>query len=305
MKKLLCSFFIVYILSPSFAFGTSEKQNDNRPIIAVSFNAIHELVAAVAGDNVRIVSLIPDTADAHHYEPRRADLENLSKADMLFINGLGMEPWIENLVNKNLFPKEKCIDLSQGHTLIQLEDEHASHGHTHEGHEHGEYDPHIWLGLSDLAAMATKVADALSTIDPAHASYYKAHAQEFSNELAALQNEYREKFSEKKQKYIVVGHNAFAYLCRDFNLEQRSVKDTFNEGEASAKMLAELVNFCKENHIKVIFSEVMVSPEVSQTLARDAGAKLETLYTLEQAADNLSILERQKRNLEKIYRSLD
>ena len=93
-------------------------------------------------------------------------------------------------------------------------------------------------------------------------------------------------------------------MCRDFGLTQNSVEDVFAEGEPSAQQLTELVKYCKSNSVTTVFSEEMVSPEVSETLAGEVGAKVETIYTVESAEDGKTYLERMEENLSKIYDSL-
>ncbi|HWR61400.1 MAG TPA: zinc ABC transporter substrate-binding protein, partial [Clostridia bacterium] len=102
----------------------------------------------------------------------------------------------------------------------------------------------------------------------------------------------------------VTGHAAFGYLCRDFGLVQSSVRDIYAEGEPSAQQLAELVEYCRENNITTIFAEEMASPEVSQTLANEVGAKVETIYTIENSDGDKTYIERMEENLVKIYDSL-
>jgi zinc transport system substrate-binding protein len=102
----------------------------------------------------------------------------------------------------------------------------------------------------------------------------------------------------------VTGHAAFGYLCRDMGLVQNSVQDIYAEGEPSAQQLAALVEYCRENHVTTIFAEEMASPAVSQTLADEVGAGLETIYTMESTEDGKSYLERMEDNLCKIYGSL-
>jgi zinc transport system substrate-binding protein len=87
-------------------------------------------------------------------------------------------------------------------------------------------------------------------------------------------------------------------------LEQNSVEDIFAEGEPSAQQLAELVDYCLENNVTTVFAEELASPDVSETLANEVGAKVETIYTIESAEDSKSYLERMRENLEKIYVSL-
>ena len=105
-------------------------------------------------------------------------------------------------------------------------------------------------------------------------------------------------------KTLLQADAAFAYLCRDFGLEQNSVEDVFAEGEPNAAQLAKLIEYAKENHITTIFAEEMASPEVSKTLAKEVGAKVETIYTIESNEDNKTYLERMDENLTKIAASL-
>lgn len=306
MKKVFLFILGICLIFPVVAMGGKEVDKDGRPVVAVSFDAIKGLVQTVGKEKIQLVSIVPNNVDAHNYEPRRKEMEAINQADLIFINGLGMEEWVEHLVEDKLLDGEKIVDLSTGLNLIELDPhtEKCPHCGLHH-HHHCGHDPHIWLGLTESAEMAKTVGEALAKIDSANAKFYKDNAKTFSNEVLALRNEYKKKISGKTNRTIVVGHSAFAYLCRDLDLEQKAVRGTFNTGEASAKMLAELVQFCKENNVKVIFSEEAASPEVAQTLARDANAKVELLYTMEQASDELSVLKRHQSNLKKIYESLD
>ena len=87
-------------------------------------------------------------------------------------------------------------------------------------------------------------------------------------------------------------------------MEQNSVEDVFAEGEPNAAQLAKLIEYVKENNITTIFAEEMASPEVSKTLAKEVGAKVETIYTIESNEDNKTYLERMDENLTKIAASL-
>ena len=172
------------------------------------------------------------------------------------------------------------------------------------GIEEGQYDPHIWLSLRGAEIEVKNIKDALVKADPSNQEYYEANCSAYVSRLESLYNEYTDKFSDFQKKNIVTGHAAFAYLCQDFGLVQNSVEDVFAEGEPSAQQLTELVSYCKENNVKTIFAEKMASPEVSQTLADEVGATVETIYTIESAEDGLSYLDRMQSNLSEIYESL-
>ena len=127
---------------------------------------------------------------------------------------------------------------------------------------------------------------------------------EYVAKLDAMIKKYEDQFAKAPHKNFVTGHAAFAYLCRDFGLEQNSVEDVFAEGEPNAAQLAKLIEYCKENKITTIFAEEMASPEVSKTLAQEVGAKVETIYTIESKEDDKTYLERMDSNLTKILGSL-
>ena len=103
---------------------------------------------------------------------------------------------------------------------------------------------------------------------------------------------------------FVTGHAAFAYLCRDFSLKQESVEDVFANGEPSARRLVSLIDYCKANNVRIVFAESAASKEVSETLASEVGARIETIYTIESAEDGKSYLQRMDENLARIAESL-
>lgn len=276
--------------------GTSTT--DGKTIkVSVTFNAMKEFVEAVGGDRVTVSTIIPDGTEPHAFEPKAQDLADLSEARVLVYNGLGMENWIDNAIaavdNKQLI----TVCASDGVTPITNEDEEKIA-------EHGQYDPHTWLSLKCAETEVGNIKDALVEADPDNASYYESNYDDYITELENLYNEYAEKFASVEKTSFVTGHAAFGYLCRDFNLNQSSVEDIFAEGEPSAQQLAELVQYCKDNDVTTIFAEELASTEVSETLAAEVGAKVETIYTIASSEDGKTYLERMEENLSKIYTSL-
>lgn len=312
-----------------FAGGKTEKLPEGKIAVAVSFNAMKELTGIVGGDKVYIHTIIPTGMEAHDFEPKSGDLKFLTEAQILVYNGLGMEPWLEDAVEavnrKNLLTVcasrgIEPIELAEGHHHHhhghkhgdETGDHHDHHdeecdgscGEDHHHHHHSGVDPHVWLSLSSAIIMVQNIAEDLGKVDPANAVFYEKNAKTFIQEAEALLTKYRTMFAELPRKHFVTGHAAFGYLCRDFGLEQSSVENVFSAGEPTAKQLAKLTDYCNQHGIKTVFSETMVSPSVSQTLAKEVGASVEMIYTMEAAEDGLSYMDRMKANLEKIYKSL-
>lgn len=299
MKK-----FLVLILDLSLIMSLTACKNlatssmtDGRVQVSVSFNALKEFTEAVGGDKVEISTIIPDGTEPHDFEPKAQDLVGLTKAQVFVYNGLDMEAWVKDAVSAANNGSLITVNASDGVTPIANTDEEVKD-------EHGQYDPHIWLSLKCAETEVQNIKNALVKADPGNGDFYESNCKNYISQLETLYNEYSVKFSSSEKKSFVTGHAAFAYLCRDFGLHQNSVEDVFAEGEPSAQQLTELVEYCKSNDVTTVFSEELGSPEVSQTLAGEVGAKLVTIYTIESAEDGKTYLERMELNLSKIYDSL-
>ena len=162
-------------------------------------------------------------------------------------------------------------------------------------------DTHLGSGSSRIAAYDMGFDFIGIEIDK---EYFEKNYMAFADEIDKMQEEYMKKVANATRKEIVTGHAAFGYLCRDLGISQESVEDVFASGEPSAQKLAELTDFCKAHNVKVIFTEDLVSPAVSETLAKEAGAKAEAIHTIESAEDGMTYLARMKDNLNKIAEAL-
>ena len=305
-----------------FAGGKTEKSMEGKVAVAATFDAMKELTEVVGKDKVYVHTIIPPGVEAHDFEPKAGDLKFLMQAKAVVYNGLGMEPWLTDALHAVKQDNIKTICASNGIKPIELAEAHHHHHHHHheDGHDHDDHDehdhdhdddhdheavdPHAWLSLESAKVMVKNIADGLSEIDPANAAFYKGNAEAFITEADTLLTQYRSNFAQVTHRRFVTGHAAFGYLCRDFNLEQNSVEDVFSAGEPSAQQLAKLADYCNQYGIKVVFSENAASPQVSATLAKEVGASVQTIYTIESAEDGLSYMERMTSNIKKIYKSL-
>lgn len=304
LKKIIMSFVLVSLILTFTACGSKKVENNNlvstassKLKVVVTFNAMREFASAVGKDKIDIVTMIPDGTEPHDFEPKAKDLESLNKAKVFVYNGFGMESWVDKTIktvnNKDLI----VVEAANGAKAIENTE-------PDEIKEHGQYDPHLWLSLKGAENEAKNIKDALVKADSSNQDFYENNYKEFDAKIDSLYDEYNKKFQTVGNKNFVTGHAAFAYLCRDYGLKQNSVEDVFAEGEPSAKKLKELTDYCKEKKIKIIFVEELVSPKVSETLAKDVGAKVEKIHTVESKEDNKDYIQCMKENLEMIYNSL-
>jgi len=266
--------------------------------VSTTINPVHQIVTIIGGDKVEASRMVPAGSEAHDFEPTIRDMETLSKSSILFISGLGMEPWADKAKETTGSKGLVTAELSSGIGLIGLEE----NGHEGEEEEHGDFDPHVWLSLDGMVTMAENAEKALSAASPENAEYFRKNLEAFRKDALALKEEYLPKFAPYQGKAFVTGHAAFGYMCRELGLVQMSVEGPFQEGEPTPKKLEELINFAKENGIKTIFLEEQASPKVSETLAREVGASTETLNPLESEGDLLQTI---KENYDKILKSME
>lgn len=298
MKRLLYLFCsVLLLLAAGCGAPKAEKPDGGKLAVVASFYAMKEITQAIGGDKVDVRTLIPEGTEPHEFQPTTRSMKDLSRTRVLVIQGLGMEPWAEEMVkaaeNKDLVQ----VVAAQQVQPIQNEEKE-------EIREHGQYDPHAWLSPSCAQLEARAIADGLANADPANRAYYEANADKFIARLQTLEDKYKEKFRQVHRKDFVTGHAAFAYVCRDFGLEQSSVEGVFASGEPNARQLAALVEFCRERGVKTIFTEAAVSPKTSQSLAREVGAKVVPIHTLEGSEGEGDYLQQMEENLERIYESL-
>ncbi|MDY6228568.1 MAG: zinc ABC transporter substrate-binding protein [Clostridium sp.] len=317
MKKKLISLGLILGMLVSFAgCGTKdlEENNGEKLRVGVTINPLKDFAEAIGGDKVEVFSIIPDGSDAHSFDPKPKDLKDLLNTNIFIYNGLQMEEWIDSVLGTIEGQDVKVVEASQGIDTITIAEEEHNHeeeAHDHENeeahdhdHDHGGVDPHVWLSLGNAVIEAENIKNAFVEVDPENKDYYEANFEKLKSDFTSLYDEYKDKFKDVTNKNFVTGHAAFAYLCKDFGLTQNSIADVFGEGELTAKNLEALINYCKENEVKTIFSESTASEKEAETLAKEVGAKVVKIYSLETKEDNKSYLEGMKYNLETIYNSL-
>lgn len=312
MKKFLS--LIILTLGVFFTFvacgdKTTKPEDESVKIrVGVTIYPLKYFTEVIGGDKVEAFSIIPDGSDAHNFDPKPMDLKDLNNTDIFVYNGLGMEEWIDSILNTLEGTDVKKVEASNGiEALSAIEEDDHDHEHSEETdheHNHGGSDPHVWLSLTDAIVQAENIKNALVEVDQENKDYYEENYNNLVKEFTSLKDEYLVKFNSISNKNFVTGHAAFGYLCRDFGLIQSSIADVFGEGELTPKDLEALMEYSKANNVKVIFSESTASEKEAETLAKEIGAKVEKIYALETQEDNMNYIEGMRYNLETIYNSL-
>ena len=271
-KNLICIFAIA--LGMAFAGCSSLSREgfpDNQKLnVATSFYTMSDFATKIGGDKVNVINLVPSGMEPHDFEPKTGDITKLKKAKVFIYNGAGMENWVDKVIssanNKDMVTVEASKD-------VKLLSESASNG--------AVKDPHVWLNPQNAIIEMSAIKDAFIKADPNNKVYYEQNFEANKLKLNDLDKEYKEAVLTFNGKEIVVAHAAFGYLCDAYGLKQIPIEGLTAESEPTAAKMAEISKYAKDNNIKVIFFEELVSPKVAQTIANEAGAKTDKLNPLE------------------------
>jgi zinc/manganese transport system substrate-binding protein len=235
-----------------------------------SFSILGDMVKQVGGDRVEVAALVGPDGDAHVYEPTPADAKNLSAANILFVNGLGFEGWMDRLENSSGF-KGKVVVASNGVKSRQMVED-----------EKKITDPHAWQSLANGKLYVANIRDGLIAVDPDGRATYEANAAKYLGEIAgeeARVNEALGKLPPERRK-IITSHDAFGYFGAAYGLEVIAPEGVSTESEASAKDVAKIIRQIKAEKIPAVFMENITDHRLLEQIAHETGAKIGgTLYT--------------------------
>ncbi|MDO5725432.1 MAG: zinc ABC transporter substrate-binding protein [Tissierellia bacterium] len=283
----------------------SEKETDKLQIYT-SVYPMYDFAKRIAKDRADVINIIPAGQEAHGWEPSSKELNALETADVFIYNGAGLEHWVEKVLD-NL--NENVIFLEASKGLELLEGHHDHDEHEHDEHDHGEYDPHTWLSIKNAIKEMENIKELLIKVDPENEEYFEENFQIEKAKFEELNRVFESELKDLKNRKIVVNHEAFGYLARDYNLEQIGIQGLNAETEPDPKRMAEIVEFIKDKKIDTVFTETLISSKVSETIANETGAKVLVLnpiegLTEEELNDNKDYISIMKDNLESLLKAL-
>lgn len=269
--------------------------------VVTSFYPLYFLAEQIGGKDANVINMIPAGVEPHDWTPKSRDLDTVSKAQLFLYNGAGLEGWVNDFLqglprDSKLVTVEVSKDIPKISGNPEDEDDHPDEGHV---------DPHTWVSPKSMMVMAKLVLANFIAADPEHKASYETGYNALEQKLSALDKEYSDKLSGVKKKDIVTSHQAFGYLARDYGLKQVAIMGLSPDAEPKAQDLLNITKFVKENDIKYIFFEELVSDEIARTLAREARIQTLVLNPLEgltpkeasNGDDYFSLMEKNLQNL--------
>ena len=266
--------------SPSESTGAAADYT----VIATT-SVFADLAQLALGDNVTIETIIPAGVDVHTFEPSPADAQKLAGADLIVMNGLGLDEWALSLLEAAGKSEEDVLELAEGidesNAWVYLEGEEHDEEEGEE-HGHGGTDPHIWLDPKGAAIYVNRIAARVAAELPERAAAIESARDVGLAEIVALDEELRVGFTavEASARKIVTFHDAFGYFARAYEIEIVGVAVEAPGQEPSAKEIASLIDAIKAAGVTSVFSEAQFPSKVLDQVAAETGATvLGNLYS--------------------------
>lgn len=237
-----------------FATVTTASASEKLKAVA-SFSILGDLVQQVGGDRVSVTSLVGPNGDAHVYEPKPDDARQVAAADIMFVNGLGFEGWLERLLGAS-GSSVRLVTLGQGALQTKI----AS-------------DPHTWQSVPNAIAYVKDIADALCAADAEGCSTYKDNAGTYVGKLQDLDAEIRKQLGSvpEQRRLVITSHDAFGYFAREYGVRFMAPEGISTDSEASAKDVAQLIEQVRRDGASALFVENLSDPRLMQQIASETG----------------------------------
>jgi len=251
------------------ACSSTTPSTRTQPEIVVTYSVLGSVVEQLVGDLATVRVIIPDGQDPHEFEPSAKDIESLNNADLVVANGLDFEEGLEQTIDRAIDSGVNVFMVGDHITVREMSKE--------DDHDHGAYDPHLWLSPTAMLEMLPSLADAIST----------ATGVELATQLAALESELTALDAQIKATIdgitceLVSGHDELGYFADRYGCEVIGaiIPSLSTTSEASAGELAALKVEVEEHGVPAIFTGLGTSQDVADQLASELGVKAVTLNT--------------------------
>ena len=318
------------------------QTTDEKKLNAItSFFVLEDFARRIGGEKVEVVPIIPKGQAPHGWEPSPQDIAKLQDSDVFIYNGAGLESWTDKVIEGIDTDKTILVEASEGVELIEghshnhegeeahdhegeeAHDHEGEEAHDHEGeeaHDHeGEeahdhereeahgMDPHVWTSPKNAIILAENIYKAFSEKDPNNQAYYEENYKKLEAELLALDAKFTETLGSANSHDIVVSHEAYGYMAKEYNLNQVPIEGINSETEPDPKTMQKIIEFVKENKVTTIFTEPLKDSKVADTIAKETGANVAVLDPLEglqegeslETTDYIQLMEENLKELEK------
>jgi len=267
-----------------------------------SFYPLFEFAQQVGQDKVHVLLLVPQGVEPHDWEPTIQDVQQMQNSDLIIINGLGFENWVEKLKVMNYQGKilDTSADISYKNPILEKTNVIQNNSSSN---KKNFGDPHIWLNPVLAKIQVQSIANEFSKLDPQNEVFYQKNAQMYNDKLDDLHEKIQNDLSTCKRDFITF-HDAFSYFAEEYDLNQHTIISSNDPHlEPTGKTLENVISIAREQNIKIIFTEETTNPKISNVIAKEISGKVLVLSPIE-ISDDGNYISRMNQNLENLKEAL-
>lgn len=303
---------IVFLTLFAFLFAgctpaSSSPTADSAILTSTTFLA--DIARNVAGDRLKVESLLPIGADPHSYQPTPQDAAKIAESKLLIVNGMEYEHFIEPLLD-NAGGERMVVTASEGLEARHME-EHAGEAEAGEGHAHEAGDPHMWLDPNLVVRYVENIRDGLIEFDPEGEAGYRSNAEAYIAELHSLDAWIVEQVAQvpPERRLLVTNHEALGYFAERYGFTiAGTVIESFSSGASpSAAQMAGLIGQIKSSGAPAIFLDASDNEALARQIAAETGVNVVTDLHLESLTDGApaaTYIDMMKHNVTQIVKAL-
>ena len=301
--KIIASVF-VFVSALVFAGCFDSKNVDadtpKKKMVSVSTFSLYDIATHIAKETMDITMILPFGVDAHSFEPTPKLMAKILNSDLVVYSGAGLEPWTHSFEFKS-----KVIDMSK---YVHLLKSHKQHNHAK--HHHGAIDPHYWLDIQNMIDAVNVLTKAFIELLPQNKEIYTKNKDSYIKMLKSIDAEYKKRLQQCKKDTIVVNHNAFSYLSKNYGFHVEALSGLSPDAQPDAKSIIRVMECVKEHNVSTIFFESFMSDRAMKSISNELKVKIDVLQpigniTADEAKKHLTYEDIMLSNLEKISSSLE
>jgi ABC-type Zn uptake system ZnuABC Zn-binding protein ZnuA len=242
--------------------GGDDGGSDGRLNVVATTTQIGDFARQAGGDRIRLTVLLKANQDAHDFTLAPSQVRAIAEADVVLVNGLGLDGFIEKALESS---DAREVVVSDGISAIEGRDDH-------------ERDPHVWFSVANARTMVENIRDALSEADAANAAAYAGDASRYLAELQSLDASIKQQVAQIPSgcRKLVTNHDVLGYYAEAYGFEVIGsvIPSTSSQASASAADVAEIVRQIKAEGVPAIFAEASINPDLIRQVGREAGVKV-------------------------------
>lgn len=286
--------------------GSDQQSGENgrseaRISVVTTIFPPYDFVREIAGDRVELKMLLKPGEESHSYEPTPQDIIAIQESDVFIYTGGENDVWVEDILSS--MPEGGRLTLRMIDCVDTVEEEHVegmkeSPGHDHDDHEEDDADPyggeagedthsvheideHVWTSPVNAALIVDRIKEVLIQADPSGEEVYEKNAAAYEEELAELDQEFRDVADHAQRNLLIFGDRfPFRYFADEYGLEYYAAfPGCAGDTEPSAATMAFLIDKVKEEKVPAVLKMELSNDDIANAIAEATGTEVKVFYS--------------------------